>query len=317
MKRFFVLLLCMMLMATAALAGTASVDLKRLTDTVGLVYLQPDDVKSILVEDIYDMKVLTYTMADASMPVYVMTISHSEVLDGRNIGDLSKEEIENLVSITAYDSEAFQYETVEMDDGWPAVHIVYEGESDWVDAFTVIEGYLVQVHGYHLDFSTLTDEEDQMVLTLLDTVDIIELDPEDGGMASMINPMEEATEEAFVALTGAAPALPEDAEAVQYFQYGLGTGVVEVQFTFGGVAYTFRAAPGEEAEDISGIYNTFEKEEAVTVAGIEGTLKINEGAQGFCQWFDAENGINYNLSAVEGATSEGLAQMAGQLMGAE
>jgi len=66
-----------------------------------------------------------------------------------------------------------------MEDGWPGVLVVYEGagedEGDWVDAFTVIEGYIIQVHGAHKDFSELTEAEEQYAFMLLDSVDIVKV----------------------------------------------------------------------------------------------------------------------------------------------
>lgn len=173
MKKVLILSICLLLVATSAMAGTAPVDLKRLTDDVGLVYVQLDGVADIQVEEVYDLTIVTYTMEDASMPNYRLVISHSDLLDGKDITDLSEEELGQLVAYTALDAEEFSYAVVEMEDGWPAVVIDYEGESDWTDAFTLISGYLIQMHGYHDDFSPLTDEESAYAFTLLDSVDVV------------------------------------------------------------------------------------------------------------------------------------------------
>lgn len=175
MKKYAVLALCLLLAATTAQAGTIN-ELMRLNDEVMLVYMQPEGVASIDIADSAGMKVLTYTMEDSSMPRYVLTISYSDLLHERDITDLSEAEIEQLVAVTAVESEAYSHEVVEMEDGWPAVLLLndeVDGGSDWVDAFTLISGYLVQIHGYHLDdFRPLTEAEDRMALTLLDSVDI-------------------------------------------------------------------------------------------------------------------------------------------------
>lgn len=177
MKKCALLALCLLLVATAAQAGTTN-ELMHLNDEVSLVYMQPEGVASIDVADSNGMKVLTYTMEDASMPRYVLTISYSDLLHERDITDLTEAEIEQLVAVTAIESEAYRHEVVEMEDGWPAVLLLNEegdSGSDWVDAFTLISGYLVQIHGYHPDdFRPLTEAEDRMALTLLDSVDIVE-----------------------------------------------------------------------------------------------------------------------------------------------
>lgn len=177
MKKICMLLvLCLLLGSVSAMAGTAPIDLMKLTDKVGLIYLIPDGVKDVSVEDVYNMKILTYEMEDEWMPDYKLIISHSELLDGRDITDLTEEEIDTLVAYTALDSEAYGYEVIKMEDGWPAILISFEGTSDWVDAVTVISGYIIQMHGAHADFSPLTKEENDFAFDLLDTVDIVSYD---------------------------------------------------------------------------------------------------------------------------------------------
>lgn len=174
MKKICVLTLCLVLLASTAMAGTMPLELVKLSDTLNLVYELPEGVKSADVSDVYDMKVVSYEMEDETMPTYMLVISYSEPLHEKDIKDLSDEEIEALVAYTAMDSEGYTYEVIEMEDGWPAVLIDFEGESDWVDAFTVINGYLVQLHGYHEDFAPLTDAENAFALQLLDGANIVE-----------------------------------------------------------------------------------------------------------------------------------------------
>lgn len=177
MKKIFALTLCLLMLAGTALAGTAPLAVRHLTDKLDLVFAIPEGVKDVQIDDIYDMKVLTIVMEDASMPTYTLAVSYSEVLHEKDITDLTEEELNAVIGLTALDSDAFFYEMVEMDDGWPAVLIQYEegSESDWVDAFTVIAGYFIQVHGVHDDFSPLTEEENVYAFTLLDCIDIVDM----------------------------------------------------------------------------------------------------------------------------------------------
>lgn len=315
MKKSILLVLCLVLVGSSALAGTMPITLKQLTNSVSLVYAQPDGVSAIDAANVGDMKVLTYTMEDPSMPVYVLTVSHSDLLNERDITDLEDTELAQLVEYTAFDSETHHYEVIEMQDGWPAVLIQYDGESesDWVDAFTLISGYLVQMHGYHTDFRTLTEEEDQMAFTLLDSINIVETEPaEDSGFVGMPNPMQEATAQDFAAIAGFEPVLPADATDVAYFLYTLGDTLAEVQFTSGDAAYTFRTENGKIA-DISGMYFSFQSEETASINGIASTIRFNEGNEGVYAWYDAAASINYSLSVNQGATAEGLQAMAEQL----
>lgn len=317
MKKCAILTLCLVMLASVALAGTTPIEVEPLTNKYALIYTQPEGVASIEIMDIGDMKVLTYTMEAAGSPTYVLTVSHSEVLDGLDLTDLSDEAIGQLVMLTAYEAENFTYEHIIMDDGWPAVLIIYEDDSDMVDAFTLTEGYLIQMHGYHADFSELTEAEDRMALTLLDDVNVVPSDDwQDDAMAGMPNPMLDATEDAFVSVAGSAPTLPEGAENVAYFQYTTDDAMAEVQFEADGIAYTFRASAGEEA-DTSGMYVTFADEAPIKVGDLDGTAKVNEGAEGVALWYDAQASINYSLSTSQGATAAGLEAMANQLTAAQ
>lgn len=174
MKKFLVMLLCLMMVSASALAGTMPVEVQKLTDTKTLVYLVPEGAKDYKLEDIYDMKFITVEMNDEAMPEYYIIVSYSDVLHEKDITDLSDEELAAVVSYTAADSEEHAYEVIEMEDGWPGVLVKYEGESDWVDAFTIISGYIIQVHGAHSDFAEMTDAEMDFAFTLLDSMDVVD-----------------------------------------------------------------------------------------------------------------------------------------------
>lgn len=178
MKKIIVLLLCLALLPVAALAGTAPLEVRDLGDNMTLVYALPEGVNNIEIEEIYEMGVVTFDLEDATKPQYIMTISYGEELQDQDLSDLTQDELDALAVLTAGDSEAWTYETKIMEDGWPAIWITYDEETDWVDAFTVISGYFIQIHGWHEDFSPLTAEEDAFALTLLDGIDFVETEPE-------------------------------------------------------------------------------------------------------------------------------------------
>lgn len=174
MKRMILLASSLLLIAGVALAGTQPLEVQDLGGGKTLVFAQPEGVKSAAIEDVYGMKIVTFELEDASMPDYVMVVSYSDALEEQDLPELSEEQIAELVALTAADSETHHYQMVEMADGWPAVLVQYEGGSDWVDAFTVISGYFIQIHGAHEDFAELTEAEDTYAFTLLDCVDIVE-----------------------------------------------------------------------------------------------------------------------------------------------
>lgn len=172
MKKFMILTLCLLMLAGTALAGTTN-EITPLSKKYNLIYNGAiEGVKSITVEDVYDMKTLTYELEDESMPQYTLYVSYSDMLHEMDITDMSDEEIAAVVALTALDSETHLYDVIEMEDGWPGVLIDYGDAYDWVDAFTIISGYFVQVHGAHADFSPLTQAENDFAFTLLDSVEV-------------------------------------------------------------------------------------------------------------------------------------------------
>lgn len=178
MKKLIVLLLCLAMLPVAALAGTVPMEVRDLGDNRTLLYVLPEGVQSVEMQEVYDMGIVTFELEDKAMPNYVMVISYSDELYERDLTELSEEEISALADLTAGDSEAHSYSVVKMDDDWPAVLVTYDEDTDWVDAFTVINGYIIQIHGAHADFAPLTDAEDHYALTLLDGIDIVETEPE-------------------------------------------------------------------------------------------------------------------------------------------
>lgn len=177
MKKILTLTLCLLMMASVAMAGTQPLEVKELTDKLTLVYEIPEGVKSVEIDDVYDMKLISFELEDETMPNFVMVVSYSDLLDDRDITDMDDAEIAAIAELTVTDSDHHTYDRIEMNDGWPAVviDILNDGEDDWVDAFTIISGYIIQLHGWHDDFSLITDAQMDMAFTLLDSIDIVDM----------------------------------------------------------------------------------------------------------------------------------------------
>lgn len=177
MKKILILTLCLLMMASVAMAGTTPLEVKELTDSLTLVYALPEGVTDVKIDDVYDMKLITFELEDETMPNFVMVVSYSDLLEDRDITDMDDAEIATIAALTVTDSDHHTYDKVEMADGWPAVLIDVDndGEDDWVDAFTIISGYIIQLHGWHDDFSLITEAEMDMAYTLLDSIDIVDM----------------------------------------------------------------------------------------------------------------------------------------------
>lgn len=170
---------------------------------------------------------------------------------------------------------------------------------------------------------TLSRDEKTAVLSLGDLnlapVDLASIQMSstiDGPMIGMPNPMREATAEEIDAALGISFKAPEEAADVQYFLYNFGglDQLAEAQYTLNGLACTLRAEAADELSDISGMYVDFASQEAVSVGAYEGLVKVNEGAEGVCLWYDAEGGILYCLILTDGATAAILTDMANALV---
>lgn len=175
MKKLIALTVCLLMFAGVAMAGTMPLEVKELNNGKTLVVALPEGVTSAEINTFEDLQLVDFELEDEAMPFYMMAVSYSEILHEKSLSDLNDDEIKMLVAYTAADSETHEYEVEEMEDGWPGVLVKYEGQDDWVDAFTVIDGYIIQIHGFHQDFSELTEEENQYALTLLDSVDIVDM----------------------------------------------------------------------------------------------------------------------------------------------
>ena len=121
---------------------------------------------------------------------------------------------------------------------------------------------------------------------------------------TMGNPWEDTTAEQLKETAGLAFGVPEGAENVIY-RYMKGEGLAEMQFNLENDEFCARILPVKLEEgqimNISGMYFEWENEETVSVGNCSGTIGIAQtGSKEWvelCQWYDAEQGRMYSLSA--------------------
>lgn len=126
-----------------------------------------------------------------------------------------------------------------------------------------------------------------------------------GTGVSVVNTWEALTAEQLRALTGLPLNLPDGAEQAAYRWYRI-DGIAEMQFTWNSGDFCFRAqntAPQEGTpDDISGMYFTWEYEEAVSVNGNTGILSQAQSGTGStverCLWYDTDRQALYSLSVI-------------------
>lgn len=139
---------------------------------------------------------------------------------------------------------------------------------------------------------------------------------EDTPLASMPNPMRETTADEVATFLGKTLSIPEKAEDTAYYLYEFGGSgdSAEVQFTIDGVPYVYSARPSDGLVDLSGMYVPFATiDENAKVGDSTATLKLNEGAQGMCIWYDASTGLSNSLIMLKDASAQTLTDVAGSL----
>jgi len=126
------------------------------------------------------------------------------------------------------------------------------------------------------------------------------------------NPVFESTAEEAAEASGTNGArLPEGAADASYFYIkGQEEPVVfQVQFAWEGAKCAIRVFKGTQVEDLSGMYYPWEQDQEVLVGAHPGRVMYNEDMQGVAMWYDAQNGLVYNISMGGNATLENLMKL--------
>lgn len=129
----------------------------------------------------------------------------------------------------------------------------------------------------------------------------------------MPNPFVEVSAEELAQVTGLVLTPPAGAEDIR-FSYLNSDSVykmAQMDFTYNGKRYTYRAEPtGElEAYDMSGLYYNWTDVRDVSVLYNEAKLQLSDKA-GSIYWLDIVPGINYSLGSNEPVSAEELTELA-------
>ena len=116
------------------------------------------------------------------------------------------------------------------------------------------------------------------------------------------NPWLDLTQEELAARAGIVVQLPEDAEPAVY-RLLPEMALAEVQFTWQGWKCVFRAAPGDELTDVTGLYYTWETQEDCTVGDSVGCVWTAEDVS-VCLWYDGLRSCSFALLGPEAATAD-------------
>ena len=86
--------------------------------------------------------------------------------------------------------------------------------------------------------------------------------------------------------------------------------LVQVDFNYEDLSYTYRILGTGEDNDISGMYLEWNETFDTNVGYNSAVISLNEGKEGMIIWYDAAPGIKYTLIMETGATLELLEDMA-------
>ena len=134
--------------------------------------------------------------------------------------------------------------------------------------------------------------------SLPDQADVM-TESEDYDASFIANPWEDLTAEQLKAESGLSFGLPEGIENVIY-RYLPDENLAEMQFTAGSDEFCARIQPADEPMNISGMYFDWDNEEEVHIGQSTGTIgQAKTGSEDWvelCQWYDADQGLQYSLS---------------------
>ena len=120
---------------------------------------------------------------------------------------------------------------------------------------------------------------------------------------TLANPWQDVSAEQLKELSGISLNVPADAKEVAY-RFMSSEKLAEIQFTWNDTEFNVRAEAmtleDGHLSDNSGMYYTWENEEAITVGDCAGSIasaKDGEFSVQRCLWYDKEAGVMYSLSA--------------------
>lgn len=132
----------------------------------------------------------------------------------------------------------------------------------------------------------------------------------DNGNAGLQNPVTECTAEEVATKTGFSFTLPEQAENAVYSVIDGDPVIAQAVFDWEGHEVTYRICAAVEYSDMSGLYYDWENAVDWQIQGRPGHVCYNEGAAGFCGWYDVAPGVLYNVAVTENATADLLTEVA-------
>ncbi|SDN33220.1 hypothetical protein [Acetanaerobacterium elongatum] len=136
--------------------------------------------------------------------------------------------------------------------------------------------------------------------------------PKNDASAAVPNPIAPSTAEEIQSKLGISIAVPKDATEVAYTIIADKT--AQADFTLNNTACNYRIEKADALLDISGMYYEWTTKKDCKVGSYNGQLRLIDGKQGYCSWFDDSQKLLHSVSVESGASEESLLAVANSLL---
>lgn len=175
MKKYLAILLAACLLFITGAAFAQPLKLLEASDTFDIELVLPEGatIEQEMVNG--EMALIHILFSDEAHPQYTLVISYSEIYDDKMMSDLTDEEIEALFATVAEELEKPAYEVRTLEDGIKMMIVNEDSASDYAYIITIYKGYFIQAYVAHDDYATLTNEEVDEAILLMDSMQIVPL----------------------------------------------------------------------------------------------------------------------------------------------
>jgi len=107
-------------------------------------------------------------------PLIIITTAIDEKYIGLSLSDLSREEVESIISTITVEMSEPETQLRTSDDGYDYIVANETTEkNDVSDTVMLVNGYFIMVHVYYEDFSELSEEDNEIGPDIMDTLSFI------------------------------------------------------------------------------------------------------------------------------------------------
>ena len=136
--------------------------------------------------------------------------------------------------------------------------------------------------------------------------------PKNDASAAIPNPIAQSTAEEIQSKLGISITVPEGATEVAYTIIADKT--AQADFTLNNAACNYRIEKADALSDISGMYYEWTTKKDCKVGSFNGQLRLIDGKEGYCAWFDDSQKLLHSVSVESGASEESLLAFANSLL---